>query len=92
VLFVDSDDWIEPDMVERLVTLAKEYQSGFVMCSRVINHTATRGSLQIIHRLSKKQAIHDFLRHEYFVGSLWNRLFSNSLVNNIVFPQKISYG
>lgn len=33
VLFVDSDDWIEADMCEKLYTTAKEHSADFVFCA-----------------------------------------------------------
>lgn len=92
VLFVDSDDWIELDMVEYLVGVALENSSKFVMCENVINDAEPRNSEPEIKILSQEQAVHDFLRHEYFVGSLWNKLLDSSLLHNVRFHCGISYG
>lgn len=92
VLFVDSDDWIELDMVEYLVRVALEYNSKFVMCDRVINDANPKECEPTIQILSQEQAVHDFLRHEYFVGSLWNKLLDSSLLHNERFHCGISYG
>ncbi len=92
VLFVDSDDWIELNMVEYLVEVALEYNSKFVMCDRVINDAKPKNSALEIKILSQEQAIHDFLRHEYFIGSLWNKLFDKNLLYNERFHRDISYG
>ena len=92
VLFVDSDDWIELDMVEYLVGVALEHNSKFVMCENVINDATPKDSEPIIKILSQEQAVHDFLRHEYFVGSLWNKLLDSSLLHNERFHCGISYG
>lgn len=92
VLFVDSDDWIELDMVEYLVGVALEYNSKFVMCDRVINDAKPKHSVPEIKILSQEQAVHDFLRHEYFVGSLWNKLLDSSLLHNVRFHCGINYG
>lgn len=92
VLFVDSDDWIELDMVEYLVGVALEHNSKFVMCDRVINDAKPKEGAPEIRILSQEQAVHDFLRHEYFVGSLWNKLLSSSLLHNERFHCGISYG
>ena len=92
VLFVDSDDWIELDMVEYLVEVALKYKSKFVMCDRVINDAKPKHSEPEIKILSQEQAVHDFLRHEYFVGSLWNKLLDGSLFHNVRFLCGISYG
>lgn len=92
VLFVDSDDWIELNMVESLIRLALEQSSKFVMCDRVINDAVPKVSESEIKILSQEQAVHDFLRHEYFVGSLWNKLLDSSLLHNVRFHCGISYG
>ena len=92
VLFVDSDDWIELDMVEYLVGVALEHNSKFVMCENVINDANPKDSEPIIKILSQEQAVHDFLRHEYFTGSLWNKLLDSSLFHNERFHCGISYG
>lgn len=92
VLFVDADDWIEPDMVEYLVALASESDAEFVMCDRVINDARPFSGNSEVKSLSQEEAIKDFLRHEYFVGSLWNKLLSSSLLHNERFHRGISYG
>ena len=92
VLFVDSDDWIETDMIEHLVTLSESNNADIVMCDKLINDTKPSSKGQIVVQLNKKQAIKDFLHHNYFVGSLWNKLFKTSLLINIRFPHDISYG
>ena len=74
VLFVDSDDWIELDMVEYLVGVAFEHNTEFVMCDMVKNDAKPKETEWVVKLLSQEQAVHDFLRHEYFSGSLWNFL------------------
>ena len=92
VLFVDADDWIEPDMVQYLVGLANEYQAEVVMCDRLINDEVPVVTNPSIKILSQEKAIDDFLHHDYFVGSLWNKLIKMSLLHNEQFHRGISYG
>lgn len=92
VLFVDADDWIELDMVEHLVSLATKYSAGMIMCDRVINDTNPVETSPNTKILSQDEAVKDFLMHEYFVGSLWNKLIHNSLLKDIKFCNEISYG
>ena len=92
VLFVDGDDWIELDMVEYLVSLATKYSAGMIMCDRVINDTRPIDISPNIKILSKDNAIKDFLYHEYFIGSLWNKLINASLLSDKSFNKEISYG
>ena len=92
VLFVDADDWIEPDMVEYMTSLAVDYKSDMVMCDRVINDEKPSDRESEINILQKEEAIRDFLYQDYFVGSLWNKLLSSSLLHNERFHRGISYG
>ena len=36
--FVDSDDWIEPEMYEKLYACARDYQCDAVDCGRMLNY------------------------------------------------------
>lgn len=92
VLFVDADDWIELDMVEYLVSLATELDAEMVMCDRVINDAKPSDKKPEVNILPQEEAIKDFLYHDYFVGSLCNKLLSRSLLHNEQFHRGISYG
>lgn len=92
VLFVDADDWIELDMVEYLVSLATENSAEMVMCDRLINDAKPIESQPDIKILSQNDAIKDFLYHDYFIGSLCNKLIKTSLMNDKSFNKEISYG
>lgn len=92
VLFVDADDWIELDMVEYLVNLAQSHSADLVMCDRVINDAEPSREEPKVFELDQEHAIVDFLHHDYFVGSLWNKLLNSRLLHNERFHRGISYG
>ena len=92
VLFVDADDWIELDMVEYLVSLATELDAEMVMCDRVINDAKPSETEPKINILPQEEAIHDFLLHDYFIGSLCNKLIEARLMTGLTFRRDISYG
>lgn len=92
ILFVDADDWLELDMVSRLVSYAIESNSDLVMCDRVMNDDDVAINEINISILNREQAIKDFLRHEYFVGSLWNKLIKSELIQGLTFRNDIWYG
>lgn len=92
VLFVDADDWIELDMVEYLVNLAQGHSADFVMCDRVINGTELLREKPKVFELDQEHAIVDFLHHDYFIGSLCNKIIKSCLLNNERFHSEISYG
>lgn len=91
VLFVDSDDWIEPDMVEFLVTKAMGNQAEVTMCGMVINDTPVKKEYTE-SLLSQEECVRAFLFHNELKGSLCNKLFATSLLHNVRFHCGISYG
>lgn len=91
VLFVDSDDWIELNMVEFLVGKAIENQTEIVTCGNVINDTPV--STEYMQKvLLRDEAIERFLYHIEFRGSLWNKLVKTSLLHECKFQRGISLG
>lgn len=90
-LFVDSDDWIEPNMIEILLNLALQHNADFVNCDNTINGKREKEN-NIITIWTQEEAICNFLRHTTFRGFLWNKLIRTSLFHNEEFPQDISYG
>lgn len=91
VLFVDSDDWIEPDMVEFLVGKALTYNVEMVFCGNVINDTPPASEYNE-ELWSQDKVVKEFLRHVSINGSLWNKLTKVSLFHNVKFHCGISYG
>lgn len=92
VLFVDSDDWIELDMVEFLITKVTEENAEMAVCGNVVNNGIPKKNYKE-ETWGKEKVIEEFLRHTNFNGSLWNKLFSVKLLkNNPTFNPEISYG
>ena len=90
-LFVDSDDWIELDMIEFLVGKVKETKADVITCGNVINDTPVSSEYnQKI--LLRNEAIERFLYHIEFRGSLCNKLVKTSLLHNCKFHCGISLG
>ncbi|MBQ5982969.1 MAG: glycosyltransferase [Prevotella sp.] len=92
VLFVDSDDWIEVDMVDHLLSLGVQKDADIVMCDRVINDNKPSLTKPIVVELSQEKAIKDYLYHNYFIGSLCDKLIKANLLQNLTFNSSISYG
>lgn len=82
--FVDSDDYIEPDMYQQLVELALKFDSDITMCSYQINDE-NRGK-NISTEISKDDVMKRVLKCEYEYGVLWNKLFKSSVVKGLEIP------
>lgn len=95
--FVDSDDWVEPDMYEQLYNKAVEYQCDIVGCCIYRNlpdgtQTAYPIQQDFYYRLSEE----DISSHKLIpaIGSYnVTRIIRRSLLvdNHISFPEKIYY-
>lgn len=91
-LFVDSDDWIELDMVEFLVTTAIQEGADLVSCGMVKNDGRPSATFKV-EDWTQEHAVKEFLRHVSFNGSLWNKLIKVRLLHNEPrFHRGISYG
>lgn len=91
ILFVDSDDWLELDMIEFLITEQSKSNADMTTCGMVLNDRAVAN--QYIKKIyTKDKAIENFLYHTEFRGSLWNKLLKSSIIRDIRFASKISYG
>lgn len=91
VLFVDSDDWIEQDMVEFLYNQLSENDADIAMCGMVVNDNTPRKSFSQ-KTLSREDTIKAFLYHTEVKGSLCDKLLKSSLLHDERFHNEISYG
>lgn len=92
ILFCDSDDWLEPNMLELLVKKANETDSDIVMCDVIREH----GTHSVIcpqkpSSLDCKIVLSE-LRHP-LLPCLWNKLLRKNCIlqNNISIPVDLPY-
>lgn len=101
--FVDSDDWIEPEMYEKLYACARDYQCDAVDCGRMLNYPDGR---EVIYQKKENcfdqfensiveggnHWIRDFT-HAGYGGGLVTCIFRKQLIieNEIKFPEHLKY-
>lgn len=95
-IFIDSDDWIEPDMIEGLLHYITEYDLDIAICGSVseYNDSATAVDTSYCSPLidNREEAVKKFILHKELNGSLWNKLVLTSLFHNLRFAKDIWYG
>lgn len=102
VMFVDSDDKIESELVERLLDKALDEDADFVMCGYKKNFMVNDEIENVQHYPCKPYSgdIAGFLKKvEHYVGKpllqgpCW-KLFRRRIISihNILFPEQMSYG
>ena len=87
--FVDSDDWIEPEMYERLLHAYVNSDVDVVQCGyyfhlldgRVLENTVKENT-----RLSAQVALEQLFQDKIVKNYVWNKLYRKSLFDGIQFP------
>lgn len=88
--FVDSDDWIEPDMYGRMMLSAHEDNADIVICR--LQTITEKGSISKIigydssHIMSRDQATSEILRDEMMPSFPVNKIYRRSLFEGVEFP------
>lgn len=93
ILFVDTDDWLELDMIEYLIREIQNNNSDIIVCDFISNNNIIKVSQQNKIKIwNQEEFILLFLRHKEVNGSLCNKLIKTQLVKGLLFNPQISYG
>ena len=90
--YVDSDDWIEPDMYARMHQACAESDAQLAVCryfSEYRDRTVSGGSGSVVP-LSRDALLRIYIggHDEYIIyNSVWSKLFRSDLVRGMVFPK-----
>jgi glycosyltransferase involved in cell wall biosynthesis len=93
--FVDSDDWIEPDMYELLYNLCSKNNCDIANCSSIIHYQGQEkkiingGHPLIIH--DRNHAMRAMLMGELYDEVVWTKLIRKELFNELRFTEGIMY-
>lgn len=86
VLFVDSDDWIEPNTIELAIHAFQDSDCDLVTFQMVNSRLEDKGVY------TREEIIRQFLHHTVFNGSLCNKLMKRDLLSGLRFEESIYYG
>lgn len=90
--FMDSDDWMEPQMLETLYGLVKEYQVPLAVCNfwdHYKDHSKKRDEQHVqTEVLSWQKAVERCLRNEGITSAIWCHLVHHSVYKNLRFVKK----
>ena len=97
--YVDSDDWVDHSMFEKMISAMEQYDCDFVECRwdlaqdehkhRSIKKLGTPG----YYDLTEPAAKLDFIGTQIGLTALWNKVFKKSFLieNDIFCPEQIRY-
>lgn len=88
IAFLDSDDWVEPDTCEYLLTKVLKYAADIGICGHYIQYSDHKvfSGWNSERLLNTEQAIEQLLRDEQF-NAMWGRLWRGSLFEGLRFPE-----
>lgn len=85
--FVDSDDYIEPEMYEYLIGELKTNPCDIAVCGYQIN-TEEKG-MPGSHIVSAEDALKRIVMGDYKYGVLWNKLYTRQVVQKVAMPHLV---
>lgn len=99
ISFIDSDDWIDPDMIATLYRLIQTHHADLSTCGYIIEDE--NGSViynikeKVIYTLNKWDAIYSLFHDKYYKykGNLCDKLYNKSIIERqqLKFNEKIYY-
>lgn len=90
IAFVDSDDWVTPDYLERMLTAMLETGADICECD-ILRTSGEETALTKEHHAAElfttvdamEQLIHDGAFHQH----VWNKLYRREVIADIMFPK-----
>ena len=93
VIFIDSDDLLDKDMLEFLINNAKSEKADISICGYRVrtldNKEIKYYDSQQSKTLNREQTIIEFFLNDGFGIGLWNKLFKRKVLQDIVFSTDI---
>lgn len=89
ITFVDSDDFIETDMIEYMVNTIKKYNADIIQCSFTNLYKDTEKFKQdkiIEQKITSKDFLELFLT-KWDSSLFWNKLFKREVIENVFFKE-----
>lgn len=89
IAFVDSDDYVDPVMYEKLLSKTAEYPFDMVVCDfmEVYPQEKRRGNSLISEDIIGKEAVRKAMRNIY--PSAWNKIYRKELFDRVRFKKDV---
>lgn len=87
--FVDSDDYVDEDMFEILLSTAARFAADIVICGfkEVKGGVARTKQVQYTRFYTRDEALYELIKDENVQSYLWNKLFRRKSVPDNPFPE-----
>lgn len=94
IAFVDSDDYVAPDMYEKLYKLIESNDCDMAICRAVIvkeQEEPVYEDAESVQVMDGDTANYQMIYKRLFGVNAWNKLYKRELFNNIRFPKGLLY-
>ncbi len=88
IAFLDSDDWIEPDMLQTLYELATNYHADISSCAtinEIRGETENKHYDGLIREFCFNEMIGGLISGEFIRFEVWNKLWRRSIIKDLRF-------
>lgn len=91
ILFVDSDDFMELEAIEKMVSLALKEQADIVTCGYVMDYGFFPLHRRVGSRkkLTSLEALHSLVSNTGVNNYPWAKLYARSCFRNVAFPKEL---
>jgi len=92
VSFIDSDDWVEIDFIQKMYETAEQHNADIVSCCYMYE-PEKRLSAKVDHEivLENDEIIAAFIKEKYMGNVVWNKLYKPSHFSYIRYPEGMVY-
>jgi glycosyltransferase involved in cell wall biosynthesis len=87
ILFIDSDDWVEDNMLEKMYSKAMASDYDIVWCNYFLDKENSEVQKEYVKNPNKIQFIKEVFTHRDFTAAWWNKLIKRGIVSRIIFPR-----
>ena len=91
ITFVDSDDWLDPDMFERLLNKLEQTGADVAACGYWREWPAYSEQMYLTDTVYESEGALEALIDGKITNHAWNKLFRRQLFDNISFPEGRTY-
>lgn len=93
IIFIDSDDYLELNMLEKMYNKLKTKKADLVICNyKIYNETGVLKKVDVTKNIKDETML---VKQPNLMNELnfapWNKLYKRELFNDITFPEKYKY-
>lgn len=97
ILFIDADDWIEKEMLERMLQEFEAHpEADIVFCCNAVTNSENAAPLRVTQLSDElwppERQRREFLLHRMLTGMLWNKMMRRRLFEGLLFDETVGFG